>query len=75
MQTTRPPMVFRGSRRRLRRLRVRNHWSVEMTWLLVGVMMGVWLAVRLVQNQNVEADRHRQPAIFAADQWDRIHRR
>ena len=61
MQSTRRPMVFRRSRRRLHRLRVRDHGSVELSWLLFALILGVWLALRLVQHQNIEPGLHYQP--------------
>ena len=75
MQGTRPPMVFRGSRRRLRHIRMRGNWSVEMTWLLVGVMVGAWFALRLVRTQSIEPGLRHQSATSAVDDPDRIHRR
>jgi hypothetical protein len=36
-----PPKVYRGSRRRLKRLRARDNWSTEM-WVLL-----IWLAFLL----------------------------
>ena len=75
MQSTRPPMAFRGSRRRLRQIRMRGSWSVEMTWLLVGVMVGAWLAMRLVRKQNIEPGLHRQPATSAVEERAHIQSR
>ena len=75
MESTRPPMVFRGSPRRLRHIRMRSNWSVEMTWLLVGVMVGAWLAMRLVRTQNIEPGLRHQSATSAVDDADSIHRR
>ena len=75
MQSTRPPLVFRGSRRRLRHIRMRANWSVEMTWLLVGVMLGAWLALRLVRTQSIEPGLRQQSATSAVDDPNSIHRR
>ena len=38
----RPPKIYRGSRRRVKRVRVRDHWSPEM-WFIV-----IWLVFLLI---------------------------
>ena len=47
---TRPDMVFRGSRRRLRQIRVRDNWSVEMWWLAIWVVLVFCLLGRLTMS-------------------------
>jgi hypothetical protein len=36
---------FRGSRRRLRGIRFRDHWSAGMSWLTLGMLIVLFLVV------------------------------
>ncbi len=67
MKNARPPMVFRGSRRRIRQIRMRDHWSVELSWLLAGILLGVWLAVRLVRNEGAQNSLLHRPELSAVE--------
>ena len=67
MHHARPPIRFRGSRRRVRQLRMRDHWSVEMSWLLAGILIGVWLAVRVVRNDGGQSSVRDRPEMSAAE--------
>ena len=69
---SRPAMVFRGSRRRLRRIRVRDNWSREMVWLGIWIVIVLCLVGRLVVSTNGDRTAggvwHRwQPSVSADD--------
>jgi len=41
----RPGLAFRGSRARLRRVRVRGNWSVEMWMFVMALLFAVLVAI------------------------------
>lgn len=45
LEGTRPPIVFRGSRRRLRQIRLRDNWSAEMSWLAIWIVIILCLII------------------------------
>jgi hypothetical protein len=47
----RPPLVVRGSRRRLRQIRLRGNWSTAMWWLVIWLVGTLWLVGRLIQRE------------------------
>jgi hypothetical protein len=42
---TRPPLAFRGSRRRLRRIRLGEHWSADMSSLTMLIVIALFLVI------------------------------
>ena len=70
--STRPPLALRGSRRRFRRIRFREHWSAGMSWLVIWIVIVLGLIVPwLVRTADNESDstlqRRRQPRSLTSD--------
>ena len=56
VERTRPPIVSRGSRQRLRQIRWRDNWSAEMSWLAIWIAIVLCLIIPwLVRNTDSAA--------------------
>ena len=66
VESTRPPIVFRGSRRRLRQIRFRGNWFAEMSWLTFWIMIVLCLMIPwLIRRSDRAASAAVQPSRLA----------
>ena len=59
MRTSGPPKVYRGSRKRVRQIRMRGNWSVEL-WMLVAVILFILFVILpwLVRHPPPDHEQH-----------------
>jgi hypothetical protein len=72
VESTRPPIVFRGSRRRLRQIRFRGNWSAEMSWLAIWIVVVLclilpWLVRSADRASGIAVQPRRPPTVVTSD--------
>jgi hypothetical protein len=72
VESTRPPIIFRGSRRRLRRIQFRDNWSAEMSWLAIWIVIVLgltipWLVRSIDSASHSARQAHQQPTVSMND--------